>query len=119
MDLAAANEKIEMVMDTVPLRIEGKFAVETLELENVKTKETRSLPVRGIFVAVGQQPSSDLVKGLVETNAAGYIVAGEDCKTNVPGVYVAGDIRTKDVRQIVTAAADGAVAAYGIELGLL
>ena len=64
-----------------------------------------------VFVAIGREPDTESVKDLVELNEEGYIVAGEDCVTSQPGVYAAGDCRTKDVRQLVTAAADGAVAA--------
>ena len=71
-----------------------------------------TLNVDGLFVAVGTEPISALVKGQVELNAAGYVVAGEDTQTSVPGVFAAGDLRAKPLRQVVTAAADGAVAAH-------
>ena len=76
----------------------------------LSTGET--LRVDGVFIAVGTEPISALVKGQVELNAAGYVVAGEDTKTSVPGVFAAGDLRAKPLRQVVTAAADGAVAAH-------
>lgn len=117
--LAEENEKIEFIMDSTATAIKGKFTVDTLVVENLKTKEQQELKVTGVFVAVGQQPTTELVRGMVTLNDGGYIVAGEDCKTNLEGVFCAGDIRTKEVRQIVTAAADGAVAAYGCELYLL
>ena len=65
----------------------------------------------GLFVAVGTQPRSELVKGQLELDSAGYVVAGEDTATSVPGVFVAGDLRRKPLKQVITAAADGAVAA--------
>jgi thioredoxin reductase (NADPH) len=71
--------------------------------------------VSGVFIAVGMLPSTELLKGLVSLDASGYAIAGEDCKTDVPGVFAAGDVRTKHLRQVVTAAADGATAIYGIE----
>ncbi|MBD5559842.1 MAG: thioredoxin-disulfide reductase [Clostridia bacterium] len=117
--LAEENDKIEFVLDSTGTVIQGKFTVDTLVVENLKTKEKQDLKVTGVFVAVGQQPTTELVRGKVDLDDKGYIIAGEDCKTNVPGVFCAGDIRTKEVRQIVTAAADGAVASYGCELYLL
>ena len=72
------------------------------------------LNVSGLFVAVGQVPNTDFVRGVVETDPSGYIVAGEDCRTSVPGIYAAGDCRTKSLRQLVTAAADGAAAASAV-----
>lgn len=117
--LAEENDKIEFMLDSTGVAIQGKFTVDTLVIENLKTKEKQDLKVTGIFVAVGQQPTTELVQGIVNLSPGGYIEAGENCKTNIEGVFCAGDIRTKEVRQIVTAAADGAVAAYGCELYLL
>ena len=77
-------------------------------LESAAGEELRELPVDGIFVAVGIVPNTELVKDLVELDEAGYIRAGEDGVTSEPSVFAAGDIRTKPLRQIVTAAADGA-----------
>lgn len=115
--VTAAKEldNVEFLMDTRPVEIKGEFAVNTLVVESIKTGEKRDLPVTGVFVAVGQEPTTELVRGKVNLNAAGYIDAGEDCKTNIPGVYCAGDIRAKMLQQIVTAASDGAVAATQVE----
>ena len=66
------------------------------------------LPVEGMFVAVGINPSTDIFTGIVEMDEKGYIIAGEDCRTSVPGIYAVGDARKKPLRQIVTAVADGA-----------
>ena len=79
----------------------------------------RELAVSGVFVAVGMLPNTELLKGLVSLDGTGYVIAGEDCKTDVPGVFAAGDLRTKPLRQVVTAAADGAVAIREIEAYLL
>jgi len=98
--------------DTVPTEILGEKTVEGIALQNVKTKNTETLTVSGVFVAIGLVPENTLFAGQVDLDKAGYIVAGEDCKTNLPGVFVAGDTRTKSLRQIVTAAGDGAVAAF-------
>ncbi|MBR6156771.1 MAG: FAD-dependent oxidoreductase, partial [Lachnospiraceae bacterium] len=75
------------------------------------TGEKRTLQVDGLFIAIGQMPENAVFAPLIELDNAGYVVAGEDCKTNVEGIYAAGDCRTKTVRQLTTAAADGAVAA--------
>ena len=105
-----ANPKIEILYDTIPLAIEGESGVSRLIVKNVKTEEEKILYTSAVFVAVGLVPQNDLFEGKVEMDG-GYIAAGESCKTNVPGVFVAGDTRTKSLRQLVTATADGAIAA--------
>ena len=82
-----------------------------LRLKYLETGEERALGVDGAFIAVGQQPGTDPFAGQVELDEGGYVIAGEDCRTNLPGVFAAGDCRAKEVRQLTTAAADGAVAA--------
>ena len=111
-DAVMARENIVIHYDSVPEEIYGHDKVEGIVLRSVKTEEKQDLPVAGVFVAVGLEPDNKLVEGQVELDRAGYIVAGEDCKTNLEGVYAAGDTRTKGLRQIITAAADGAVAAF-------
>lgn len=86
-----------------------------VELEDVKTGEKRELACDGIFVAIGRVPDTALFAGQVELDPTGYIVADETCRTNVSGVFAVGDVRTKAVRQVVTAAADGANAAHFAE----
>ncbi len=110
-----ASEKIEVLWDTVVERIEGEGQVEALLLQNKKTQEAGRLLVSGVFAAIGMQPDSELFKGQVEMDENGYIRAGEDCATSVEGVFAAGDVRTKPLRQIVTAAADGANAVTSAE----
>ena len=112
---AQETENIIMMTDTIPIEVSGEFSVSNLQVENVRTHEKQDLAVSGVFVAVGQVPLTQLVQGQVDLDAAGYIVSGEDCTTNLPGVFCAGDIRTKMLRQIVTATADGAVAATQVE----
>ena len=107
------RENIVLHYDTVVEEIQGENKVESLRLKNVQTGEETALAADGVFVAVGLMPDNEAFAGQVELDKAGYIVAGEDCRTSQPGVYAAGDTRTKAVRQIVTAAADGAVAALG------
>ena len=105
-----ANPKIEILYDTIPLAIEGEGMVSRLQVKNVKTEEEKTLYTSAVFVAVGLVPQNDIFAGKVDMDS-GYIAAGESCVTNVPGVFVAGDTRTKSLRQLVTATADGAIAA--------
>lgn len=84
-------------------------------LENVLTGEKEELPCDGVFVSVGQSPNTELFAGQVALDPQGFVVAGEDTLTNLPGVFAAGDLRQKPLRQVVTAAADGAVAAQAAE----
>lgn len=112
--LVRAVEKRENILlhrGFVAEEITGGEKVSGVVLRNVATGETTSLPLAGVFIAVGLAPDNGLFAGQVELDDAGYIRAGEDCRTNLPGVFAAGDTRTKEIRQIVTAAADGAVAA--------
>lgn len=108
-----ACENVEFVLNATPAEIAGNGQVERLVL-NTKEGE-RTLAVAGVFIAVGMLPNTELLKGLATLDETGYVVAGEDCKTSVPGVFAAGDLRTKHLRQVVTAAADGATAIYEIE----
>ncbi|MFR5601222.1 MAG: thioredoxin-disulfide reductase [Lachnospiraceae bacterium] len=107
-------ENVEILWDTVVDSIQGSTQVESLQLTNKKTGESSSLQVNGVFIAVGIDPVSQMFEGLVEMDH-GYIKAGEDCRTSVPGIFVAGDVRTKALRQIVTAVADGASAVTSVE----
>lgn len=110
-DALKAKDNVVFVLDSVVSKIYGVMRLEGISVKNVKTGEESRLEIAGLFPAVGQIPQSDPFKGLIETDDAGYIKAGEDCLTNVPGVFAAGDCRTKSLRQLVTAASDGAVAA--------
>lgn len=109
-DALKAKENIIIHYDSVTESINGENNVESITLKNVKTGEVTTTEVSGVFVAVGMVPDNQMYSP-VALDKAGYIIAGEDCKTNVEGVFVAGDTRTKTLRQLVTAAADGAVAA--------
>lgn len=106
-------ENVEFVLGATPEEIAGNGQVEQL-LVNTKTGR-RVLRVSGVFVAVGMLPNTEPFWGLVSLDKNGYVIAEENCKTNVPGVFVAGDLRTKPLRQVITAAADGAVAIREIE----
>lgn len=103
-----AQPGVEILYSHVVKEIQGQDSVTGLLLEDKKSGEQRILPVDGVFIAVGIHPETDLVKGLAACDQAGYVLAGEDGATDVPGIYVAGDVRKKPLRQIVTAVADGA-----------
>lgn len=110
-----AAENITVRWDSVVEEICGNEQVEALAVKNKKTGASEKLPAQGVFVAVGIQPNSELFKGILEMDEAGYILADEDGVTNLPGVFVAGDVRTKQLRQVITAAADGANAVTSVE----
>ncbi len=108
------QENVEVLWDTVVEEIEGGDQVESLTIKNSKTEETQKLAVDGVFIAVGINPQSKAFDNLVEMDH-GYIKAGEDCETNIPGIFAAGDVRTKQLRQISTAVSDGANAITSVE----
>lgn len=110
-----ACENVEMIWDTVPVSIEGEEMVSGIKLQNKKTGEEKELSLDGVFIAVGIVPNTELFGDLVKLDESGYIVAGEDCVTSTPGIFAAGDIRTKQLRQVITAAADGANAVISAE----
>ena len=95
--------------------IQGEEQVEAILLKNVKDGSSQRVKVDGVFVAVGIHPNSEPYQGLVDMDEGGYIVAGEDGKTNMPGIFAAGDVRTKKLRQIITAASDGAYAVSSVQ----
>lgn len=114
-DQVKAIDKIEIVYDTVVDEIVGKDAVEKLIVTNKKSGEKSELAVNGVFMAVGIVPNVSNIKGLPSQDEGGYLIAGEDCVTSIPGIYAAGDVRTKLLRQVITAAADGANAITSVE----
>lgn len=106
-----ALPNVEVLYSHVVEEILGETAVEGIRVKNLKTEETLTLPLAGLFVAVGIRPGTELVRGLADCDEGGYVLAGEDCAASVPGLFAAGDVRKKPLRQIVTAVADGANAA--------
>ena len=104
-------ENVEILWSHRVEAIEGEEMTEALQLVDLKTDTRTKLPVAGVFIAVGILPQTELFEGLVKRNEAGYIVAGEDGETDAEGIFAAGDCRTKKLRQIITAVADGANAA--------
>ncbi len=114
-----AWENVEMVWDSIPLEICGQDQVTGIRVQNVKTGKETQIDTDGVFVAVGIVPNTKLVEGLAELDEGGYIAAGEDGLTSVPGIFAAGDVRTKGLRQVVTAVSDGANAAVSAQKYLL
>ncbi|HHX23820.1 MAG TPA: thioredoxin-disulfide reductase [Thermoanaerobacterales bacterium] len=110
-DRAFSNEKINFVWDSVVEEIKGKDALEEVVVKNVKTGELKSVYGAGIFVAIGYTPNNDLVKDLVELDDNGYVITDDRMNTSLLGVFAAGDLRQKALRQVVTAVSDGAIAA--------
>ena len=108
-------DNIEIIWDTIVDEICGENEVSSISVSNVKTNEKKSLDVDGVFVAIGIIPNSHIFEKHLQLDDGNYIVATEDCKTSVEGVFVAGDVRTKALRQIVTAVSDGANAITSIE----
>jgi thioredoxin reductase (NADPH) len=109
--LLREKENVEFVLNAQVTALLGDKRLTGVEVADKFSGEKRTLEVQGLFVAVGRVPENESFRELVEVDASGYAVAGENCRTRIPGVFVAGDNRTKEVRQLVTAAADGAVAA--------
>lgn len=109
-DEVRAIENIELVLSSTVQDLKGEDKLTTVIIEN-KSGETEEISAEGLFVLVGQIPENGAFADIITLDESGYIVAGEDCKTNVDGVFAAGDCRTKAIRQLTTAAADGSVAA--------
>ena len=105
------RSNVTFLLDSVVAALHGEGSLSGLTVQNVKTGETREVAVTGLFEAVGQLPEKALTEPLVELDEGGFIAAGESCLTNAAGVFAAGDCRAKEVRQLTTACADGAVAA--------
>ncbi len=110
-DKIHAKDNIKVVTDSVVTAYLGDTEIEGVIIRNTKTQAEKRIECKGVFLAVGLLPATEVLKGTVDLNEYGYIEADESCATNVPGIFAAGDCRTKTVRQITTATADGAAAA--------
>ena len=108
-------ENVEFVWDSKisEFIVDGKIS--GVKVQNLKTEEESAIDCDGVFVSIGRKPATEIFKGKIELDENGYIVADESTKTNIEGVFVAGDVRTKTLRQVVTATSDGAVAAHYAE----
>lgn len=108
---AFKNEKIEFIWDSVVKEIQGENLVTTAVLENVKTKEITNLSVNGVFPYIGMTPNVENISGQLEQDSRGFVVTDETMQTSVEGVFAVGDVRNTPLRQVITAASDGAVGA--------
>jgi thioredoxin reductase (NADPH) len=112
---AFANDKIEILWDTIPVSFSGLFNVDTVSLKNVKSGEAKNLKVDGCFVWAGILPNTGFLNDDVAIDAAGFIVTDRKMETSIPGIYAVGDVRDTPLRQIASAVGDAAIAAFSAE----
>jgi|Deesub1362A_J573_1020465.scaffolds.fasta_scaffold00358_29 thioredoxin reductase (NADPH) len=112
---ARSNPKVEFILETVVEEIEGEETVRALRLRNVRTGERSRLDVKGVFIYIGYRPNTDLFRGSLALDEDGYIITDDWMATSVPGVFAAGDVRSKALKQIATAVGDGAISAVSAE----
>jgi thioredoxin reductase (NADPH) len=112
---ARKDSKFKFYLNHMATSINGENQIESVTIKDRETNEEKNIPAAGVFVYVGWDPKTEFVKGQIELDKWGYVVAGEDTKTSVPGVFVVGDVRVKDLRQITTSVSDGTVAAFMAE----
>lgn len=110
-----ASDKIQIVFDSTVEAINGTEKVESILIKNKNDGSEKKIELDGVFIAVGNVPNVKGISGLPKQDEAGYIVAGENCETSIPGIFAAGDVRTKQLRQVITATADGANAITSID----
>ena len=108
---AFKNDQIKFIWDSVVEKIEGEQKVSGVLIRNIKDDSTKVVPCSGVFIYIGFYPNSEYLKGSPILDGEGYVIAGPDMATTIPGVFAAGDVRTTPLRQIVSAAGDGAIAA--------
>ena len=108
-------ENVEFMLGSTVTEILSEATVKGIKVKNAASGEEREIPVDGVFISIGRVPNNALFKGQIDIDEYGYIIADETTKTNIPGVFAIGDVRTKPVRQIVTAVGDGATAAHYAE----
>ncbi len=112
---ALSEPKIEFLWDTVAEEIEGENSVTRIKLRQVKTGEKSTLDIAGVFISVGLKPNTDYLKGVLPLDNGGYVITTGKMETEIPGIFAAGDIRRNSARQAITAAGDGATAAFYAE----
>jgi len=112
---ARKDSKFKFYLNHMATSINGENQVESVTIKNRETNEEKIIPAAGVFIYVGWDPKTEFLKGQLELDKWGYVIAGEDTKTSAPGVFVVGDVRVKDLRQITTAVSDGTVAAFMAE----
>ena len=104
------KSNVEFVLNANIIKLVGEEVLEGVVVKDTKTEEEKTISISGLFIAIGQVPNNSIFTNLIDLDQSGYIVGKEDCKTNAEGIFVAGDTRTKSVRQLATAASDGAIA---------
>lgn len=114
-DRASANKKIELCLNAIASEITGQKKVEGVRIKDTKTGAEKIIKTDGVFVLIGMTPNSDIVKGLADLDEKGYIVTDDEMRTSTDGIFACGDVRKKLLRQVVTAAGDGATAAFSAE----
>jgi len=112
---AFSNSKIELIWDSVVEKIAGDTGVNALHIRNVKTDEKSSIDVQGVFIYIGYNPNTEFLAGLANLDKDNYLITDENMATSAPGVFAAGDVRSKPLKQIATAVGDGATAALAAE----
>ncbi len=110
-----ASDKIQIVFDSTVEAINGTEKVESILIKNKNDGTEKTIGLDGVFIAVGNVPNVKGIAGLPKQDEAGYIIAGENCETSIPGIFAAGDVRTKQLRQVITATADGANAITSVD----
>ena len=105
-----SKKNVEIIINSNVIALNGDKKLESIDIEN-KDKKITNINVSGIFIAIGREPSNEIVKDLINLDKYGYIISNENCHTNIDGIFVAGDNRVKELRQLVTATSDGAIAA--------
>ena len=108
-------ENVEFLWNSAVVGLEHGMKLTGVKVRNLQTGEEQSVEADGLFISIGRKPATDLVKDQLQLDQGGYIIAGEDTRASIPGVYAVGDVRTKQLRQIVTAVSDGAVAVHAAE----
>jgi len=109
------NSKINVLWNTEITELKGDMFLSSVILKNNKTEKLTEMPIEGVFIFIGMIPRTELFKDVIHTDKYGYIITDENMATNIPGVYAAGDVRHKTVRQIANAVGDGAIAAVFVE----
>lgn len=112
---ASANPKIEFCLNSVATRIAGGKKVESIEVKDVKTGSLKQIKTDGVFIFIGITPNSGIIKDIVSTDERGYVIADDDMRTSIEGIFACGDVRKKALRQVVTATGDGATAAVSAQ----
>lgn len=110
-DALKKKNNVEIIYNCEVIKISGEDKINSITIKNKLNNALKIIDLDGLFIAIGQIPNTEIYKGLLNLDEYGYIKADESCKTNIDGIFVAGDIRTKEVRQLITAASDGAVSA--------